>query len=43
MADELARAGFNMNYGPVVDLNLNRRNPIIARLGRSYGADPESG
>ena len=41
MADELARAGFNMNYGPVVDLNLNRRNPIIARLGRSYGADPD--
>ncbi len=40
MAGELSRAGFNMNYGPVVDLNLNRRNPIIARLGRSYGADP---
>lgn len=41
MADELARAGFNMNYGPVVDLNINQRNPIIGRLGRSYGADPE--
>ncbi|MFQ5625176.1 MAG: glycoside hydrolase family 3 protein [Methyloligellaceae bacterium] len=41
MARELARAGVNLNYGPVVDLNLNRRNPIIARLGRSYGADPE--
>ena len=40
MANELARAGFNMNYGPVVDLNLNSRNPIIGRLGRSYGADP---
>ncbi len=41
MADELARAGFNMNYGPVVDLNINQRNPIIGRLGRSYGADPD--
>lgn len=41
MADELARAGFNMNYGPVVDLNINKRNPIIGRLGRSYGADPD--
>lgn len=40
MAEELSRAGFNMNYGPVVDLNLNRGNPIIARLGRSYGANP---
>ncbi len=40
MARELASAGFNLNFGPVVDLNLNRRNPIIGRLGRSYGADP---
>lgn len=41
MAQELAKAGFNLNYGPVLDLNLNRRNPVIGRLGRSYGADPE--
>ncbi len=41
MAQELARAGINLNYGPVLDLNLNPRNPVIARLGRSYGADPE--
>ncbi|MGE0611456.1 MAG: glycoside hydrolase family 3 protein [Hyphomicrobiales bacterium] len=41
MAAELATAGFNMNFGPVVDLNLNRANPIIGRLGRSYGADPD--
>lgn len=41
MAQELAKAGFNLNYGPVLDLNLNRRNPVIGRLGRSYGTDPE--
>ncbi len=41
MAQELANAGFNLNYGPVLDLNLNRRNPVIGRLGRSYGAKPE--
>lgn len=41
MAEELAKAGFNLNYGPVLDLNLNRSNPVIGRLGRSYGADPE--
>lgn len=41
MADELARAGFNLNYGPVLDLNINRGNPIIGRLGRSYGAEPQ--
>jgi beta-N-acetylhexosaminidase len=41
MAQELARAGFNLNYGPVVDLNLNRSNPVIGRPGRSYGADPK--
>lgn len=41
MAQELASAGFNLNYGPVVDLNTNRSNPIIGRLGRSYGAKPD--
>ena len=41
MAQELAKAGFNLNFGPVLDLNLNRRNPVIGRLGRSYGAKPE--
>ena len=40
MAQELAHYGFNLNFGPVVDLNLNRRNPVIGRPGRSYGANP---
>lgn len=40
MAQALADGGFNVNFGPVVDLNINRRNPIIARKKRSYSADP---
>ena len=39
-AAEMARAGINVNLGPVVDLNVNPRNPIIGRLQRSFGNDP---
>ncbi len=42
MAVELAEAGFNMNFGPVVDLNLNPSNPVIGARGRSFGADPDT-
>jgi beta-N-acetylhexosaminidase len=40
MAAELAHAGFNLNFGPVVDLNLNPGNPVIGQRDRSFGADP---
>ncbi|WP_170972019.1 glycoside hydrolase family 3 protein [Rhodobacter sp. SY28-1] len=40
-ARELAFAGINLNLGPVIDLNLNPKNPIIGGLGRSYSASPE--
>ncbi len=39
MARELAAVGFNVNFGPVVDLNLAPANPIIGMKGRSYGAN----
>lgn len=42
MAAELADAGFNMNLGPVVDLNLNPSNPVIGARGRSFGSDPDT-
>lgn len=42
MAEELADVGINMNFGPVVDLATNKRNPIITRRGRSYGKDPKT-
>jgi len=38
MAKELAFVGFNVNFGPVVDLNIVPNNPIIGLKGRSYGA-----
>lgn len=39
MARDLAELGFNLNLGPVADLNVNPNNPIIARYGRSFGRD----
>lgn len=42
LARQLKRAGLNMNFGPVVDLNRNRRNPIIGRLRRAYGKTTKS-
>lgn len=41
MAAELAECGINLNFAPVVDLDLNPDNPIIGRYQRSFGADPE--
>ncbi len=40
IASALHEAGFNMNFAPVVDLNVNPANPIIGKLGRSFSADP---
>ena len=40
LAVELKTLGFNLNFGPVVDLASNRNNPIITRQGRSFGTDP---
>ncbi|MDR3471919.1 MAG: glycoside hydrolase family 3 N-terminal domain-containing protein [Devosia sp.] len=37
----LASLGFNVNFGPVVDLNVNPSNPIIGKYGRSFSADPK--
>lgn len=39
MADGLAKLGFNYNFGPVADLNVNPSNPVIAKFGRAYGDD----
>ena len=42
MARGLATLGFNFNLGPVVDLNINPDNPIIARYERSFGDDAQT-
>ncbi len=41
MASTLKQLGFNLNFAPVVDLNLNDEQGIIGKLGRSFSADPE--
>ena len=38
-ASILSSFGINMNYAPVVDVNLNPRNPVIGRIQRSYSSD----
>jgi beta-N-acetylhexosaminidase len=42
MADELAETGFNLNFGPVVDLSLNPGNYVIVQRDRSFGANPNT-
>ena len=39
-AATLAGLGFNVNFAPVLDLAANPDNPIIAKYGRAYSADP---
>ena len=39
-AKTLAECGFNINFSPVVDLNVNPENPVIGGRERSFSADP---
>jgi len=41
MGEELASVGINYNLAPDVDLAINKRNYVIYKLGRSYGASPQ--
>lgn len=41
MASTLKELGFNLNFAPVVDLNLNQHLGIIGKLGRSFSSDPD--
>jgi beta-N-acetylhexosaminidase len=36
----LADVGINLNLAPVVDLNVNPKNPAIGALDRAFSADP---
>lgn len=40
MGKTLAEVGINLNLAPVVDVRVNPNNPIIARVERSFSADP---
>lgn len=39
-AAELASVGINVNFSPVVDLNISPNNPIIGKLGRAFSTKP---
>lgn len=41
MASTLHSLGFNLNFAPVVDLDLNDQMGIIGKLRRSFSKDPE--
>lgn len=36
----LREAGFNLDFAPVSDVNVNPENPVIGKIGRSFSADP---
>ncbi len=40
MSDWLLEAGFNTNFAPVVDVNVNPSSPAIGGMGRSYSGNP---
>jgi beta-N-acetylhexosaminidase len=40
MAQTLRELGFNLNFAPVVDLDINPENPIIGKIERSFSPDP---
>lgn len=39
MAKGVAAWGFNFNFAPVVDLDINKNNQVIAKFGRAFAAD----
>jgi beta-N-acetylhexosaminidase len=41
IAQALADVGINLNLAPVVDVRVNPNSPIIARVERSFSADPQ--
>jgi beta-N-acetylhexosaminidase len=41
ISSELKELGFNMNFAPVVDVDINPDNPVIGGLERSFSSDPE--
>jgi beta-N-acetylhexosaminidase len=39
LSKQLQEVGFNINFAPVIDVNINSDNPVIGRLGRSFSSD----
>ena len=40
MAQTLKNAGFNLNFAPVLDVNVNAENPVIGKKDRSFSERP---
>jgi beta-N-acetylhexosaminidase len=40
-ANTLKELGININFAPVIDLNINPENPAIGKIERSFSADPD--
>lgn len=40
MATTLKNSGFNLNFSPLLDVNINPDNPIIGKKGRSFSSNP---
>jgi beta-N-acetylhexosaminidase len=40
LGKELKDLGFNVDFAPVVDVNINPENPVIGYLERSFSSDP---
>jgi beta-N-acetylhexosaminidase len=40
MAQTIAGVNINLNFAPVVDVNVNPNNPVIGGIERSFSADP---
>ncbi len=41
MAKTMKKAGINLDFAPVVDLNINPKNPVIAGKKRSFSKNPD--
>lgn len=41
IGETLSNLGFNLNFAPVVDVNINPSNPVIGYLERSFSENPE--
>ena len=41
MGETLKVNGFNLDFAPVVDVNVNPDNPILGKLDRCFSADPK--
>jgi len=41
LGQELSNLGINFDFAPVVDLNINPQNPVIGKLGRSFGENTQ--